>query len=376
MSPTAIRERLKPIVPRENRAVGSSDIVFNSVTKFFGARAVLEDINFSLSPGEFFAILGPSGSGKSTLLNLVAGFESPTSGDIRVRGESVVDLPPYERHVGVVFQNYALFPHLNVSENLAYPLMRKRYDRGAIGVKIAAMLTLMRLETLADSAVSQISGGQQQRVAIARALIAEPDVLLMDEPMAALDKALRDELQVELKLLQRRLGTTVIYITHDQREAMALADRVGVLNHGRFEQIGTPREIFSNPASSFMARFIAGSTIISGTAKKDRDQWTLVTSDGLRLPAQWGPSTRPTEGSAELAVNPIDVRLSSLPDSNGSSVRARVTASLYVGDATIVHLLANDSIPITAKESGWTDRAVDAEVWVSWTAQDASLFNS
>jgi len=362
-----------PTASPENSASSNADIVFEGVDKVFGKHPVLEDISFSLSAGEFFAILGPSGSGKSTLLNLIAGFEKPTKGDIRVRGRSILDLPPYARHVGVVFQNYALFPHLNVVENLAYPLIRKRLDRGTIGKKIAEMLRMMRLEALSQSAVSEISGGQQQRVAIARALIAEPDVLLMDEPMAALDKALRDDLQVELKILQRRLGTTVIYITHDQREAMALADRIGVLNRGRFEQIGSPREIFNHPASAFIARFIAGSTIIPGTARKEQGHWLFEMPGGLRVPAEWSQSAKPSEGTAELTINPSNVRIA---DCSDAGIAARVTASLYVGEATVVHLLASGTIPITAKEAGWTERTVGDDVSISWAKQDATLFNS
>jgi ABC-type Fe3+/spermidine/putrescine transport system ATPase subunit len=371
LSPIVTRK--PPTLSTENIASSNCDILFEGVDKVFGKHPVLEDISFNLSPGEFFAILGPSGSGKSTLLNLIAGFERPTKGDIMVRGRSILDLPPYARHVGVVFQNYALFPHLNVVENLAYPLMRKRLDRGTIGKKIAEMLRMMRLEVLAQSAVSEISGGQQQRVAIARALIAEPDVLLMDEPMAALDKALRDDLQVELKILQRRLGTTVIYITHDQREAMALADRIGVLNRGRFEQIGTPRDIFNHPASTFVARFIAGSTIIPGTARNEHGHWVFDMPGGRSVAAGWNRLAKPSEGTAELAINPLNVRIA--PRSDAAGIPARVTASLYAGEATVVHLLANGTIPITAKETGWTDRAVGDEVSISWATQDATLFN-
>ncbi|WP_413711792.1 ABC transporter ATP-binding protein [Rhizobium sp. Rhizsp82] len=349
------------------------DIVFERVSKSYGSHSVLNDIEFSLSPGEFFAILGPSGSGKSTLLNLIAGFEQPTKGDLLIRGRSVIRLPPHARRVGVVFQSYALFPHLNVSENLAYPLTRKHLDQGEAGRRIAAMLKLMRLEPLATAAVSQISGGQQQRVAIARALIAEPDVLLMDEPMAALDKALRDELQVELKILQKRLGTTVVYITHDQREAMALADRIGVLNNGRFEQIGTPREIYDHPASSFVARFIGGSTLILGLAREVGGHWILETSNGLRLPGQWASSCKPLEGPAQLSISPAKVRIAR---EEPNSIPAQVTASLYTGDSTIVHLLIGGAIPITAREAGWSDRSTGEVVSISWDPSDAIIFDS
>ncbi|MGO6819215.1 ABC transporter ATP-binding protein [Rhizobium brockwellii] len=351
------------------------DIALSGVTKSFGGKTVLEAIDLSLAAGEFFAMLGPSGSGKSTLLNLIAGFERPDKGDISIRGRSVVDVPAYARHVGVVFQNYALFPHLNIAENLAYPLMRKGMDAGQIEDRVCKMLALIQLGDYAHASVLKISGGQQQRVAIARALIAEPDVLLMDEPMAALDKALRDDLQVELKTLQRKLGTTVIYITHDQREAMALADRIGVMNAGRFEQIGTPREIYNDPATAFTARFISGSTIIDGKTALREGTWYLETPEGVRFPGNWHPNARvQADVPAKLAINPSSVKISSHSAQSQSELPATVTASLYGGETTAVHLLIG-SHPIVVSETGWSERRAGDVVSVKWAQDDATLFN-
>jgi ABC-type Fe3+/spermidine/putrescine transport system ATPase subunit len=382
---TGLRRTLRPgTAPastpgRDVAADGSADPVAGSsveiaaVSKSFGGAPVLRQVSLALESGGFFALLGPSGSGKSTLLNLVAGFEQPDEGDIRIRGRSVLAVPAHARRVGVVFQSYALFPHLSVHDNLAYPL-RRRGERGAAAERrIAAMLELVRLGGYADAGVTQLSGGQQQRVALARALIAEPDVLLMDEPMAALDKALRDELQVELKALQRAVGTTVIYITHDQREALALADRVGVLNRGRFEQIGSPVLLYAEPASGFVARFLTGATIVRGIARRDGEAWHLVPENGPPLPARWrGPPPRADGGPAELAIDPA--RIEVLAPDAAAGLPAVVTAALYGGDSTVLHLALPGGLILTAREPGASSGRPGDRLRIAWAAHDAVLF--
>ncbi len=359
------------------RVVLGSEILLDRVSKHFANKTVLDEISLKLDSGSFFALLGPSGSGKSTLLNLIAGFERPDSGDIRIRGRSVVGVPAYARQVGVVFQSYALFPHLNVAENLAYPLRRQGIRSRAIHARVNRMLELVRLGGYADMRITQLSGGQQQRVALARALVAEPDVLLMDEPMAALDKSLRDDLQVEIKQLQQSLGATIIYITHDQREALALADQIGVLNEGRFEQVGDAVSIYANPASAFVARFLTGASVLKGSAGGSSiGGWHLEDENGVRLPGHWYDRTPRSPGAkAEMAINPALVKIAA---SGGHpmawSIDATVAAVLYVGESTIVHLTLQGGSTLVAREPGASGRSVGESVRVGWRPEDAFLF--
>jgi ABC-type Fe3+/spermidine/putrescine transport system ATPase subunit len=354
-----------------------SEILLDRVSKHFAHKTVLDEISLKLDSGSFFALLGPSGSGKSTLLNLIAGFERPVSGDIRIRGRSVMGVPAYARQVGVVFQSYALFPHLNVAENLAYPLRRQGVRSRAIHARVNRMLELVRLGGYADMRITQLSGGQQQRVALARALVAEPDVLLMDEPMAALDKSLRDDLQVEIKQLQQSLGATIIYITHDQREALALADQIGVLNEGRFERVGDAVSIYARPASVFVARFLTGASVLKGNAVGSAAGGCyLEDENGVRLPGQWHECIPGSPGAeAELAINPAFVKIAA-PGAHPMawSIEARVAAALYVGESTIVHLTLQGGSTLVAREPGASGRSVGETVRVGWRPEDAFLF--
>ena len=243
-------------------------VEFDRVSRRFGEVAAVDGVSFEVMEGEFFAMLGPSGSGKTTCLRLIGGFDQPNEGDIRIQGESAAALPPYERDVNTVFQDYALFPHLSVLENVTYSLMvrgipkPRRFPRGE------EMLELVKLAGLGARRPAELSGGQRQRVALARALINEPRVLLLDEPLGALDLKLREQMQVELKALQRSLGITFIYVTHDQEEALSMSDRLAVFNHGRIEQIGRPEEIYEHPASAFVAGFVGVSNMLDAGAAK------------------------------------------------------------------------------------------------------------
>lgn len=234
------------------------------VSRHFGAVRALDDVSLEVYDGEFFSMLGPSGSGKTTCLRLIAGFEQPSGGRIYLRDQDVVGVPPYDRDVNTVFQDYALFPHMTVGENVAYGLMIKKVPKSERERRVKEMLELVRLPTMASRKPSQLSGGQRQRVALARALINHPGVLLLDEPLGALDLKLRQEMQIELKAIQQQVGITFIYVTHDQEEALTMSDRIAVFNHGRIEQIGTPAEIYERPATAFVAGFVGTSNIISG----------------------------------------------------------------------------------------------------------------
>ncbi|MDZ4722166.1 MAG: ABC transporter ATP-binding protein [Roseiflexaceae bacterium] len=294
----------------------TASIEFQHVSRNFGAVQAVDAVSFAVNDGEFFSMLGPSGSGKTTCLRMIAGFEQPSSGTILLHGRDTAGLPPFERDVNTVFQDYALFPHMTVGENVAYgPMLRKqpRADRERL---VAEMLQLVRLPDMANRRPSQLSGGQRQRVALARALINRPRVLLLDEPLGALDLKLRQQMQIELKSIQQQVGITFIYVTHDQDEALTMSDRLAVFNHGRIEQIGSPIDIYERPRTAFVAGFVGVSNIIAGA-----------------LAAQFGA------GSVAFAVRPEKIRMveveaaelaQSLPDGM-QSVIGHVTEVIYLG---------------------------------------------
>jgi len=239
---------------------------FSNVSKHFGDVKAVDNVSTDILDGEFFSMLGPSGSGKTTCLRLIAGFEMPTSGSIQLHGQEVSGLPPYERDVNTVFQDYALFPHMSVGENIAYGLMIKNAPKAEREKRADDMLEMVRLPGFAKRRPSQLSGGQRQRVALARALINRPRVLLLDEPLGALDLKLRQQMQIELKAIQKQVGITFIFVTHDQEEALTMSDRIAVFNHGRIEQIGSPAEIYEHPQTAFVAGFVGVSNLITGEA--------------------------------------------------------------------------------------------------------------
>ena len=244
----------------------SAAVSFANVSRHFGAVRAVDGVDFEIRDGEFFSMLGPSGSGKTTCLRLIAGFERPTAGTILIHGRSMAGVPPYERDVNTVFQDYALFPHMTVGDNIAYGLMIRKVPKAERRRRVEEMLEMVALAGLAGRRPSQLSGGQRQRVALARALVNQPSVLLLDEPLGALDLKLREQMQVELKALQRRVGITFIYVTHDQGEALSMSDRLAVFDRGRIEQIGTPAEIYEHPATVFVAGFVGVSNLLEGAA--------------------------------------------------------------------------------------------------------------
>jgi len=246
----------------------TSAIQFEKVSRHFGEVKAVDNANLEIQDGEFFSMLGPSGSGKTTCLRMIAGFDRPTSGHIYLYGQDVSSLPPYERDVNTVFQDYALFPHMNVGDNIAYGLMIKKVEKEERKKRVDEMLDLVQLSGFAERKPSQLSGGQRQRVALARALINHPKVLLLDEPLGALDLKLRQQMQVELKAIQQRVGITFIFVTHDQEEALTMSDRIAVFSQGKIEQVGTPSDVYERPASSFVAGFVGTSNLISGEVAK------------------------------------------------------------------------------------------------------------
>ncbi|RRJ88225.1 ABC transporter ATP-binding protein [Gulosibacter macacae] len=257
MTKTQARER-----SRQTDQPSAGTVRLRNVTKTFGDTSAVHDLDLDVAAGEFVSMLGPSGSGKTTVLRMIAGFEEPTSGTIELGGVDVTNVPPYDRRVNTVFQDYALFPHLTIAENVGYGLKVRRVSKAERATRVQETLEKVRLGHVGDRLPNQLSGGQRQRIALARALILEPEVLLLDEPLGALDKQLREEMQIELKQIQRRVGITFIFVTHDQEEALTLSDRVAVFNNGKIEQVGTAREVYEHPQTDFVARFLGLSNLI------------------------------------------------------------------------------------------------------------------
>jgi len=261
-----------------------ADVELRSLKKCFGATAAVENLSLTVDRGEFITLLGPSGSGKTTTLMMIAGFETPTSGDILIGGESVISKPPSKRNLGMVFQNYSLFPHMTVFENIAFPLRMRRTKEPEITKRVARALELVQLGDYGQRYPRQLSGGQQQRIALSRALVFDPPILLMDEPLGALDKNLREYMQMEIKRIQRQLGITTIYVTHDQQEALTMSNRIAVMNHGKIEQVGRPEEIYEKPANLFVAGFVGESNLLKGTvAERVEGAWLIRTDSNLVL---------------------------------------------------------------------------------------------
>ncbi|HEX2195575.1 MAG TPA: ABC transporter ATP-binding protein [Actinomycetota bacterium] len=293
----------------------------------------VDDVTITIASGEFFSLLGPSGCGKTTTLRMIGGFEEPTAGRIFLGGDDVTDVPAYKRDVNTVFQSYALFPHLDVFENVAFGLKRRKVPKSEIAGRVDEMLELVDLAGLGKRRSNQLSGGQQQRVALARALINRPQVLLLDEPLGALDLKLRKNMQLELKRIQGEVGITFIYVTHDQDEAMTMSDRLAVMNAGRMEQIGAPEAVYELPATEFVAGFLGASNLLDGEveATGEEAKVRLTTGDVVLLP----PDRLPQSRDVRVGVRPEKLRIAAAGTAPGrNSVRAQVTASTYTGVST------------------------------------------
>lgn len=312
---------------REHRP--NAEVRLDSVTKEFGSFTAVDNATVTIPAGEFVTLLGPSGSGKTTTLNMIAGFEAPSRGNITLDGRSLNDVPVSKRNIGMVFQGYALFPHMSVGDNIAYPLKRRKSSKEKTKKRVAEVLELVGLSSFRDRMPAQLSGGQRQRVALARAVAYEPPVLLMDEPLSALDKALREHLQQEIKAIHRNLGTTVVYVTHDQDEALALSDQVVVFKDGAIQQVGSPEDLYANPANSFVAGFLGESLRLKCEVSDGRP-----CIQGMVLPYQCPPGT----AEVELMVRPeqISAARGYPPNASGfgrAFVEAVVLDATYIGHA-------------------------------------------
>ena len=312
------------------------DVHLQDVTKRFGRTTAVDHLSLEVRQGEFLTLLGPSGCGKTTTLNMVAGFLDPDEGVIALRGRQVTFLPPYQRDTSMVFQNYALFPHMTVLDNVAFGLRMRAVPDADVRRRVHQALDQVQLSGLGDRHPRQLSGGQQQRVALARAIVTEPTVLLLDEPLSNLDLKLREAMRLELKALQHRLGLTTIYVTHDQSEALVMSDRIVVMNRGRAEQVGSPLDIYERPATSFVADFIGTMNTLPATPAGERDgRLELRTPGGLllRLPAQ------PVKiGRLLVAVRPEKCRVTADAPAGDNVIRAQVTEAVYLGTTIRYHL--------------------------------------
>jgi spermidine/putrescine transport system ATP-binding protein len=326
-------------------------------SKLFGAGTAavraLDDVSLAIRRGEFFTLLGPSGCGKTTLLRLIAGFESPSAGQILLDGQDITEEPPNRRPVNTVFQSYALFPHLSVAQNIAFGLQMLGRPRAEVRATVAEMLALVRMEAMADRRIGQLSGGQQQRVALARALAPKPRVLLLDEPLSALDLKLRKEMQTELKRLQLETGITFVFVTHDQEEALTMSDRVAVMNAGRLLQTGTPREIYNRPANRFVAGFIGESNFLEATlVRVDAGAAIVLMPGGVQMSVAAVPGLAAGQ-KVTLAVRPEQVRL--CPAGSSGCVPATVTGTVYFGTDTLCHLKLDTGPEVVARQQNPPD---------------------
>src|SRR6266540_2454474 len=342
-----------------------------------GVVAAVDGVDLIIGEGEFFSLLGPSGCGKTTMLRMIGGFEEPTSGQILLYGKDVVGVPPNHRDVNMVFQSYALFPHMSVFDNVAFGLRRKSTSKSEITRRVGEMLELVELEGKSDRRPRELSGGQQQRVALARALVNGPRALLLDEPLGALDLKLRQAMQVELKRIQREVGLTFVYVTPDQEEALTMSDRIAVMNEGRVEQIGTPQEIYHSPTSVFVANFIGVANLIPGVVRDTGGaDATVMVSGRHAVPVPHGGQVLRPGAAATIMVRPERLRLTEAAPADGSGVPVTVEHAVFQGPVVRCTLRAADRTEIVAHvgpEQSLPDLQPGLGLWVGWDTNAARL---
>lgn len=361
-------------------------LTLRNLRKTYGDHSAVLDVNLTISDGEFFSLLGPSGCGKTTLLRMIGGFEPPTSGEIYHHSTRIDTVPAHERHFNMVFQRYALFPHLNVTENIAFGLQMKKVSKKEIKTRVEEILALVKMESYAQRGIGTLSGGQQQRIALARALVNRPQILLLDEPLSALDLKLRQQMQVELLAIQRRLKHTFIFVTHDQEEALTLSDRVAVMNGGVVEQVGTPQEIYEYPRTPFVSQFIGSINILDGDVKEASQESILVSSFFKRniqiKPSRDGSRSLPRTvigAEVRVLVRPEKLKiLKSLPSPDQNAIEGSLREVLYQGPITqlfvqlregLTWIVAQPNTAVTARK-GFN---IGDRVFVAWSPEDCLL---
>ena len=343
----------------------SGTVALTGLVKRYGSTLALDGVSLRVAPGEFFTLLGPSGCGKTTTLRSVAGFVTPDAGEVAINDTVVTRVPPHRRHVGMVFQHYALFPHRTVAQNVAFGLRMQRVDRAEIARRVTDALALVQLPAYGERYPRQLSGGEQQRVALARALITRPAVLLLDEPLGALDKKLRDHMKIELTRLQREVGITTIYVTHDQEEALTMSDRIAVMHRGRVEQVAPPRELYETPGTAFVAGFIGNINLLSGRAAG----LNVVDCGGARVAAT---GEAPAGTAVAVALRPERIRLE--PNGTVDTVLPMTVVHVVYQGETVRYILKSDAgLELQATELGEVRFAAGARVRAGWAAADARI---
>ncbi|WP_109210588.1 MULTISPECIES: ABC transporter ATP-binding protein [Microbacterium] len=363
-------------LPTEGGAARGA-VVLSGVTKYYGDQVAVDDLSLTVEPGEFISLLGPSGCGKTTTLRIIAGFEQPDAGTIQISGRSVQGVPPYRRDVNTVFQAYALFPHMSVAENVAYGLQQRRTAKGEIRERVTQALDLVQMRRFGDRKPTQLSGGQQQRVALARALVNRPAVLLLDEPLGALDRQLREEMQLELKLLQSRLGITFVFVTHDQGEALSMSDRIAIMRAGRIEQLADADTVYARPASAYVAAFVGQQNFFRGPAA---EAGASITSPHALVRATSPVLT--TTNLGEAAVRPEFIRIEHDPasaaasHSDANTARGELIGVSHLGDTMqyLVRLGEDQSLIVRRPTADAPALTVGDQVVCTWAAHHVLLF--
>ena len=351
-------------------------VEFRGVRKSYdGETLVVRDLDLDVERGEFLTLLGPSGSGKTTLLMMLAGFEAPTAGDIRLDGRSIAKLPPHARGLGVVFQHYALFPHMTVAENVAFPLSVRKAPKAERGARVSTALERVQLSGFGDRRPGQLSGGQMQRVALARALVFEPALVLMDEPLGALDKQLREQMQLEIKHLHADLGLTVVYVTHDQSEALTMSDRVAVFDHGEIQQLAAPEVLYEAPENAFVAQFVGENNALRGRLERVSGAECRVDVAGLGAVAARAVRVGAPGEAVSLSLRPERVQLAP-EESVANRFEATVAERIYHGDHTRLRLVLGARDDFVVKVGADAAPAVGETIRVGWSADDCRALDA
>ena len=349
-------------------------VVFDKIDKSYdGEVLVVQNLNLNIAKGEFVTMLGPSGSGKTTTLMMLAGFETPTNGEIFLQGNPISKIPPYEREIGMVFQNYALFPHMTVQENLSFPLEVRKLSKSDVQDKVKKALDMVELGNFGTRFPAQLSGGQQQRVALARALVFEPRLVLMDEPLGALDKNLREQMQYEIKHIHERIGITVVYVTHDQSEALTMSNRIAVFDEGVIQQLSTPDILYEKPENSFVAQFIGENNRMTGTIKSIGDKYCEVDLDGGGIVKALKVNIGSVGDRTQLSVRPERVSVN-LQDttSNENNFKGDIKELIYLGDhiRARIEVCGNDEFIVKIPNEGNVDLKEGTSINLNWQAED------
>jgi len=358
------------------RHQAASNLRLENLSKHYGHVKAVDDVSLIVPRGEFLTLLGPSGSGKTTILNMIAGFDAPTAGEILLDENPITQLPPEKRNFGMVFQGYALFPHMTVFENVAFPLKMRHSSAEKIKQKVRETLDLVQLTAFTDRLPRELSGGQQQRVALARALVFRPDILLLDEPLGALDRKLRAEVQVELKLIHDRVGTTFIYVTHDQEEALSMSSRIAIIRRGHFVQIGSPNELYERPATRFVADFLGKSNFIPGkVAQVNKDGFNYITGENVYRQSS-DADTVCSDEEVLIAIRPEKIAISESPPGEAANcINGEIKTWNYFGSNFQATVQTDNLGELTVLAPAWrspVEPANGLRVWLSWDP-DASV---